>query len=88
MLFVLIYFLSVLFPFAVGLRAPSVVAGPNSWREDLDAPAPPECESVCVPSLKVTVRPGDIIMVNANHWYHSTLVEPGDISITIGSEYD
>lgn len=49
---------------------------------------PPECESVCVPSLKVTVRPGDIIMVNANHWYHSTLVEPGDISITIGSEYD
>lgn len=49
---------------------------------------PPECESVCVPSLKVTVRPGDILLVNTNHWYHSTLVEPGDISITIGSEYD
>lgn len=49
---------------------------------------PPECESVCVPSLKVTVRPGDIIMVNTNRWYHSTLVEPGNISITIGSEYD
>uniref|UniRef100_A0A131YY36 Phosphatidylserine specific receptor ptdserr n=1 Tax=Rhipicephalus appendiculatus TaxID=34631 RepID=A0A131YY36_RHIAP len=49
---------------------------------------PPECESVCVPSLKVTVRPGDIILVNTNHWYHSTLVEPGEMSITIGSEYD
>ncbi|KAL1474847.1 hypothetical protein MTO96_020490 [Rhipicephalus appendiculatus] len=49
---------------------------------------PPECESVCVPSLTVTVRPGDIILVNTNHWYHSTLVEPGEMSITIGSEYD
>uniref|UniRef100_A0A224Z525 Phosphatidylserine specific receptor ptdserr n=1 Tax=Rhipicephalus zambeziensis TaxID=60191 RepID=A0A224Z525_9ACAR len=49
---------------------------------------PPECESVCVPSLQVTVRPGDIILVNTNHWYHSTLVEPGEMSITIGSEYD
>lgn len=49
---------------------------------------PPECESACVPSLKVTVRPGDIILVNTNHWYHSTLVEPGEMSITIGSEYD
>ncbi|CAN8002200.1 unnamed protein product [Ixodes hexagonus] len=49
---------------------------------------PPECEEVCVRSLTVTVRPGDLVMLNTNRWYHSTWVEPGDLSITIGSEYD
>ncbi|CAN8007367.1 unnamed protein product [Ixodes pacificus] len=49
---------------------------------------PPECEEVCVRSLTVTVRPGDLVMLNTNRWYHGTWVEPGDLSITIGSEYD
>lgn len=49
---------------------------------------PPECEDVCVQSLMVTVHPGDLVMLNTNRWYHGTWVEPGDLSITIGSEYD
>ncbi|XP_002731871.1 uncharacterized protein LOC100374815 [Saccoglossus kowalevskii] len=49
---------------------------------------PPECEDVCKESMKVTVNKGDIIVVDTNIWYHSTYVTPGEISITIGSEYD
>ncbi|XP_071106691.1 uncharacterized protein [Haliotis cracherodii] len=47
----------------------------------------PECESVC-PSMNVTVKKGDIFVVDTNEWYHSTFIHPGDLSITIGSEYD
>lgn len=47
----------------------------------------PECEHVCV-RMNVTVHKGDIFVVDTNHWYHATYIHPGEISITIGSEYD
>eukprot|EP00117_Sycon_ciliatum_P009768 scpid72451/ scgid11932/ F-box protein At5g06550 len=47
----------------------------------------PECESVCPGKLEATMRKGDIILVDTNNWYHSTFIHPGEISITIGSEY-
>jgi len=28
------------------------------------------------------------VVVDTNQWYHSTQVLPGDLSITIGAEYD
>lgn len=48
---------------------------------------PPECEKECIP-LNVTVHKGDIFVIDTNVWYHSTFIHPGEISITIGSEYD
>lgn len=47
----------------------------------------PECEHVCT-ALNVTVSKGDIIVLDTNQWYHATYIHPGEISITIGSEYD
>ncbi|XP_033733589.1 uncharacterized protein LOC117322749 isoform X2 [Pecten maximus] len=47
----------------------------------------PECEHLCH-SMNITVQKGDIIVVDTNQWYHSTYIHPGEISITIGSEYD
>ncbi|XP_077980612.1 bifunctional arginine demethylase and lysyl-hydroxylase JMJD6-A-like [Glandiceps talaboti] len=47
----------------------------------------PECEDVCK-SMEITVNKGDIIIIDTNIWYHSTFIAPGEISITIGSEYD
>ncbi|XP_060072059.1 uncharacterized protein LOC132551935 [Ylistrum balloti] len=47
----------------------------------------PECEHVCQ-SMNVTVQKGDIFVVDTNQWYHATYIHPGEISITIGSEYD
>lgn len=29
-----------------------------------------------------------LVVIDTNNWYHATTVEPGEISITIGSEYD
>ncbi|ELT90614.1 hypothetical protein CAPTEDRAFT_101331 [Capitella teleta] len=48
---------------------------------------PPECQFTCSP-LKVHMAPGDIIVVDTNQWYHSTFIHDGNVSITIGSEYD
>lgn len=48
---------------------------------------PPECEAVCQ-TLDVTIEKGEIVVIDTNQWYHATTVEPGEISITIGSEYD
>ncbi|XP_013405068.1 uncharacterized protein LOC106169944 [Lingula anatina] len=48
---------------------------------------PPECEDVCN-ALEVTVKKGDIILLDTNQWYHSTYIHEGEMSITIGSEYD
>lgn len=48
---------------------------------------PPECESVCN-TLKVTVQKGEVLVVDTNQWFHTTKVMPGDLSITIGAEYD
>ncbi|XP_013786777.1 F-box protein At1g78280-like [Limulus polyphemus] len=59
------------------------IAGRKTWRLF----PPPECESVCT-SMNVTVVKGDIILIDTNQWYHDTYIEPGEMSITIGSEYD
>ena len=29
-----------------------------------------------------------LVVVDTNQWFHSTQVLPGDLSITIGAEYD
>ncbi|XP_059152861.1 uncharacterized protein LOC131938739 [Physella acuta] len=47
----------------------------------------PGCSHACRP-LTVIVEPGDIFILDTNLWYHSTFIQPGDISITIGSEFD
>ncbi|KAL3876866.1 hypothetical protein ACJMK2_034649 [Sinanodonta woodiana] len=47
----------------------------------------PECEHICH-EINATMETGDIIVVDTNQWYHSTYIHPGEISITIGSEYD
>ncbi|CAL1532291.1 unnamed protein product [Lymnaea stagnalis] len=60
------------------------ITGHKLWT--LEPPA--ECYFVCEPKLEVTVHPGEIIVLDTNKWYHSTLVVGDDISITIGSEYD
>ncbi|CAG9559513.1 unnamed protein product [Danaus chrysippus] len=59
------------------------VRGSKTWQL---AP-PPECLYSCK-WITFTVQPGDILVVDTNRWYHKTNVLPGDISITIGAEYD
>ncbi|CAL4086453.1 unnamed protein product, partial [Meganyctiphanes norvegica] len=48
---------------------------------------PPECYLECTP-MQVTMRPGEIIVLDTNIWLHKTLIVSEEISITIGSEYD
>ena len=48
---------------------------------------PPECYFQCT-SFSVDVAAGEIIVLDTNKWYHQTLILPGHMSITIGSEYD
>lgn len=59
------------------------VRGHKQWQL---AP-PPECLYHCR-WITFTVAPGEILVVDTNRWYHKTNVLPGDISITIGAEYD
>ncbi|XP_076459674.1 uncharacterized protein LOC143292893 [Babylonia areolata] len=59
------------------------VSGKKTW----NLVPSPECEAVCH-SFNVTVHKGDIIVLDTNIWYHATFVHPGEISITIGSEFD
>lgn len=49
---------------------------------------PLECRYACPSPLTVTVQPGEVIVLDTNVWYHSTVIQPGDMSITIGSEFD
>ncbi|CAG9865353.1 unnamed protein product [Phyllotreta striolata] len=64
-----------------------------SWQAQLSGRklwklAPPlECWSVCH-AMEVEVETGETIVVDTNRWYHQTIVLPGRISITIGSEFD
>ena len=60
------------------------MSGKKTWTLE----PPPECESVCTRHLNATMEVGDILVVDTNYWYHGTYVYPGDMSITIGSEYD
>ncbi|GFU30016.1 uncharacterized protein NPIL_514491 [Nephila pilipes] len=48
---------------------------------------PPECEDVCT-SMNITVHRGDIILIDTNQWYHTTVIEGEEMSVTLGSEYD
>ncbi|GLV37612.1 uncharacterized protein CBL_13885 [Carabus blaptoides fortunei] len=48
---------------------------------------PPECIYRCV-ELSVTMHPGEIFVVDTNRWYHQTTILEGEVSITIGSEFD
>ncbi|KAF7286996.1 hypothetical protein GWI33_002836 [Rhynchophorus ferrugineus] len=59
------------------------LSGRKLWRL---AP-PPECYYKCK-ELDVVVETGEIIVLDTNRWYHQTNVLPGELSITIGSEFD
>lgn len=49
---------------------------------------PHDCYFQCTNHLEVVVNEGEIIVLDTNRWYHSTLNVGETISITIGSEYD
>ncbi|KAI3378276.1 hypothetical protein SNEBB_004629 [Seison nebaliae] len=49
---------------------------------------PPECALKCKYRHDVHMFPGDIIVVDTNHWYHKTLIVGDEVSICIGSEYN
>ncbi|XP_050395218.1 uncharacterized protein LOC126814229 [Patella vulgata] len=49
---------------------------------------PPECYYTCTSHMEVVVQPGEIMVLDANMWYHQTLIEGDEIAIAIGSEYD
>ncbi|XP_076459673.1 uncharacterized protein LOC143292892 [Babylonia areolata] len=59
------------------------IAGTKTWQ----VIPTPECEDVCH-SFNITVRKGDIIVLDTNNWYHATFIHPGEVSICIGSEFD
>lgn len=59
------------------------ISGRKSWSL---IPAP-ECESVCH-AMNITLEKGDIFVVDTNQWYHATYIHPGEVCISIGSEYD
>ncbi|XP_061180297.1 uncharacterized protein LOC133188829 [Saccostrea echinata] len=60
------------------------ITGTKRWTLE----PPPECYFQCPKSIQVVIHPGEIIVLDTNRWYHSTLNVGDDISITIGSEYD
>lgn len=49
---------------------------------------PPECYYICENKMEVVVNPGEIIVVDTNRWYHSTLILGNELSIVITTEYD
>ncbi|XP_039965930.1 uncharacterized protein LOC126757515 [Bactrocera neohumeralis] len=68
------------------VRLPSWQAQLSGSKRWLLAP-PPECYFKCK-RFDTIVRKGDIIVLDTNKWYHQTFVQPGEISLTIGAEYD
>ncbi|KAI8520478.1 hypothetical protein Bbelb_002320 [Branchiostoma belcheri] len=70
------------------------VDGRTSWQAQVKGTKewtiepPPECYFECPHTMKVTVHPGDIIVLDTNKWFHKTLIIGDEMSITIGSEYD
>uniref|UniRef100_A0A1B0GMQ6 Cupin-like domain-containing protein n=1 Tax=Phlebotomus papatasi TaxID=29031 RepID=A0A1B0GMQ6_PHLPP len=68
------------------VRLPSWQAQLKGTKEWILAP-PPECYYKCS-SFSTSVKPGEIIVLDTNRWYHQTNVLPGEVSITIGAEYD
>lgn len=67
--------------------------GRPSWQAQLSGQKvwtlipPPECEQVCQ-SVTTTIHKGEVFIVDTNQWYHATKILPGDLSITIGAEFD
>ncbi|KAJ0179040.1 hypothetical protein K1T71_005815 [Dendrolimus kikuchii] len=59
------------------------IRGSKQW----ELAPPPECLYDCS-WITFVVKPGEILVVDTNRWYHKTNVLPGEISITIGAEYD
>ncbi|XP_053945882.1 bifunctional arginine demethylase and lysyl-hydroxylase JMJD6-A [Anastrepha ludens] len=68
------------------VRLPSWQAQLSGSKRWLLAP-PPECYFRCK-RFDTIVRRGDIIVLDTNKWYHQTFVQPGEVSLTIGAEYD
>ncbi|XP_023298815.2 bifunctional arginine demethylase and lysyl-hydroxylase psr-1 [Lucilia cuprina] len=68
------------------VRLPSWQAQLSGSKRWLLAP-PPECYFQCK-SFDAIVKKGDVIVLDTNKWYHQTFVQPGEISLTIGAEYD
>ncbi|XP_067003488.1 uncharacterized protein [Anabrus simplex] len=58
------------------------IQGHKTWR----LVPPPDCDSVCT-SLTFHVEPGDIVLVDTRQWYHDTYIDPGELSLTVSSEY-
>ncbi|XP_012261608.2 uncharacterized protein LOC105689271 [Athalia rosae] len=48
---------------------------------------PRECHYTCN-RMTVTVKPGEIIVLDTNRWYHQTRIVSEEMSITIGAEFD
>ncbi|XP_046683673.1 bifunctional arginine demethylase and lysyl-hydroxylase JMJD6-B-like [Homalodisca vitripennis] len=48
---------------------------------------PPECIYQCN-TLEIIVNPGEIIVLDTNRWYHQTVILQGEMSLTVGAEYD
>ncbi|CAG5124798.1 unnamed protein product [Candidula unifasciata] len=60
------------------------ISGHKQWTLE----SPTECILQCPARLTATVHPGEIIVLDTNRWFHSTLIVGEEISITIGAEYD
>lgn len=60
------------------------IKGTKQWTLE----PPPECFFKCRHIHKITVEPGDIIVLDTNKWFHQTTIIGSEMSITIGSEYD
>nr|CAB3260726.1 uncharacterized protein LOC100175813 [Phallusia mammillata] len=59
------------------------VKGTKKWMLE----TPPECWGTCISSMEIIVKPGDIIVLDTNKWFHATEIVGNDTSIVIGSEY-
>jgi hypothetical protein len=60
------------------------VTGTKLWTLE----PPPECYFECRDKIETFVHSGEMIVIDTNQWFHSTLIVGSEMSITIGSEYD
>nr|XP_026689580.1 uncharacterized protein LOC100176893 [Ciona intestinalis] len=59
------------------------LSGTKEWTFE----TPPECYGICTSKMMVRVKPGEIIVLDGNRWFHETHILGNDLSIVIGSEY-
>uniref|UniRef100_L7N0U3 Cupin-like domain-containing protein n=1 Tax=Ciona intestinalis TaxID=7719 RepID=L7N0U3_CIOIN len=69
--------------FVPGASWQAQLSGEKEWTFE----TPPECYGICSSKMKVTVKAGDIIILDGSRWYHETNIIGKDMSIVIGSEY-